>query len=276
MTLWWVRSQGVSSTIFTHIENVFTFTTSDVTDFAEESVLDGGFEMVSVTWTFWDWASVSSTDGTISIVIAFFASVWARWTDGHVGVKSINWTVTFWSIDSVSSTSDTGLVSRTGSTIMVTWFTFHGSSFIISVSTVTSWGVNSVNSASSTLAEGSSFALFALSATIMSNFVIKSDGSNQVISDQIIEVINSVGTVTERNLPSFHDTWEWVIPLIFTDDDTVVIRVEVSSGHSEMFVSVGKVNKETNFVISMTVSSIDEEPLSSVVVVAYVVVHIFL
>jgi hypothetical protein len=179
VTFWRVSSEGVDGTFVTVVENVGTFGTSDVTDFTEKSVLDDGFEMVSNTWTFWSIFSVSSTDGTVTIVITFFTSIWTWWTDSFVGVISIDWTVTGRSVNSVSGTNFTiRRVRVTGLTHVITRFTFVVFTFIESSSTFTSWSVNSVNTTRDTLAWSGSFTGVTVVTAISFDFNIESDGSD--------------------------------------------------------------------------------------------------
>jgi hypothetical protein len=89
-------------------------------------------------------------------------------------------------------------------------------------------------------------------------------------------VFGSVGMITERNLEFSHNTREGVVPLIFTNKKGEVVRVEVFSGQNEFFISISKVNKVRNSVVSMTVGSVNKEPLVSFFVINNGVDHIFL
>jgi len=65
--MWRARSSSTSGTILTIVENVGTFTTSNVTYFANFFTLMDIWEMVLDTWTFWDWVGISSTNSTVTV-----------------------------------------------------------------------------------------------------------------------------------------------------------------------------------------------------------------
>jgi hypothetical protein len=69
---------SINTTIITHIENVVTFSTSNITNFTEKDSLNSGFEMMINTWTFWWVRSVGGTSNTVTVMITFFTSIWAR------------------------------------------------------------------------------------------------------------------------------------------------------------------------------------------------------
>jgi len=168
---------GIGGTSFTHVENVVTFFTSDVTNFTEKNSLNHGFKMMWDTWTFWDGVSVSFTDGTVTIHITFFTSIWARWTVDFINIIMINWTVTIWSVDSVTRTLNTFGSGGTGFTPV---WAFNASTrviFIVSILAFTSWGVNSERWTSDTLAWGGSFTSFTMVFTWMW-VVSESNGGN--------------------------------------------------------------------------------------------------
>lgn len=64
--------------------------------------------------------------------------------------------------------------------------------------------------------------------------------------------------------------------MIFTNKNGVEVRVEMFSGQNEMFVSISKVNKVRNSVISMRVGGVNKEPLVRFFVINNGVDHIFL
>jgi len=92
------------------------------------------------------------------------------------------------------------------------------------------------------------------------NLIVESDRSNDVFIIKIFEPLSSISSITERNVEFFHDTWERIIPSIFTDKDRVVVREEMFGRKDEMFVSVSEMDEIRNFVISVRITSIDEEP----------------
>lgn len=61
----------------------------------------------------------------------------------------------------------------------------------------------------------------------MDGFFVEFDGSDQVILIQVFKEIGSIGTITERDVPFFHNTREWIVELIFTNEDGVEFRIEV-------------------------------------------------
>jgi len=65
-----------------------------------------------------------------------------------------------------------------------------------------------------------------------------------VFINQIFKEISSVGTFTERNVPFSHHTREVLLSNISGEDEGVEIRIEMSSGHGEMFISVLEMDKE--------------------------------
>jgi hypothetical protein len=65
--MWSVRSSRTDFTINTIIKDTRTIVKSYITNFTNFFFLVEIWEMVSVTITIWDWASIGSTDGTVTI-----------------------------------------------------------------------------------------------------------------------------------------------------------------------------------------------------------------
>lgn len=190
--------------------------------------------------------------------------IWARWTDNFVIIViGVGWAFTFWGTSSVSGTGHTGFVSGTGFTPWMTFITLSGLSFIVSGDTVTFRGFSSVFSTFNTLAFSSGFTFGTFRTTVVFSYFVETDRRYKVFSIQVFEVIGSVGSITEGDLPFFQLTRELIVELIFTHVDSHEFSVEVSSGQGEFFFFILEFNEERNLVILVRVTSIDEEPFVS-------------
>lgn len=135
---------SIDGTIFTHVENVVTFSTSDITNFTEKFTLSQVFKMMRDTGTFWNVFSVLFTDGTVTIDVTFFTSIWTWWTGFFsFNVVGINWTNTMFT-NSITVTGSTGFsMINTSFTFVITRSTFGKIVFIISINTVASaWTIS--------------------------------------------------------------------------------------------------------------------------------------
>jgi hypothetical protein len=110
----------------------------------------------------------------------------------------------------------------------------------------------------------------------MLNLVVESNRSDDMFVIKIFEPLSSISSITERDVEFFHNTWERIIPSIFTDEDRVVVRIEMFSGEDEMFVSVSEMDEIRNFVISVRITSIDEEPLIGFFIIGDGIDHVSL
>jgi hypothetical protein len=56
----------------------------------------------------------------------------------------------------------------------------------------------------------------------------------------------------------------------------MVVRKEVSSRDGEFFVSILEMDEESNFVITMGITSINEEPFTSIIIIWDVILDVLL